>query len=162
MINMNDAQLIQSMKGALDNLTDDGQANLAADGGMLELEMKTGQAKFWPGRKMEVHPHPKLLLSGSKKHAIAKRLQLWVEPSVSRNGDLQNQSARDRLFSMIDDLVLDIREKELKLPEMIRFARVPAGFVFTMLQEDYREYLRLGGHPRWARPGAVVRGMGVR
>lgn len=159
---MNDAQLIQSMKGALDDLTDDGQDNLAAIGGMLELEMKTGQAKFWPGRKMEVHPHPKLFLSGSKRHPIAKRLQLWVKPSVSRYGDLQNQSARDRLFSMIDDLVLDIREKELKLPGMIRFARVPAGFVFVMPQDVYNEYLRLGGHPRSARSVAAARGMGGR
>jgi hypothetical protein len=161
MISLNNAQLIQSLKTALGDLTDDGLANLAALGGMLGIDLQTGQAKFWPGRKMEVHPHPKLLLGGSKNHPIAKRLQLWVAPAVSRSSDLENQSERDRLRAMVDNLVLDIRQKERVLPDMVKFAQVPAGHVFLMPQEVYNEYLRLGGHPRSTRPATVVQGMGV-
>ena len=109
---------------------------------------------------MEVHPHPKVVLSDGKQ-PVAKRLQLWVAPIVSENGDLRSQCSRGRIFEMVDEMVLDIRAKEQLLPEMVNCVQVPAGYVFVMPQEVYDEYLRVGGHPRSARPVVVLPGMGV-
>jgi hypothetical protein len=77
------------------------------------------------------------------------------------NENMSVEHVRARLLDLLNDLVLEIKAKERILPEMVLFARRPAGYMFVVPQALYEELLSLGVQPSMLRPTTFVPGGGV-
>ncbi|WP_076997845.1 hypothetical protein [Variovorax sp. KK3] len=77
---MNDQELSAAISVALSKLTSKKMGELCMKGGKLHLDCETGRAMLWPGMRMEVHPHPTVVLDPTAPIYQISGLAMWLPP----------------------------------------------------------------------------------
>lgn len=77
---MNDKNMAFAIAGAQAALTSTEVSVLCLQGGELELNLETAEAKLWPGGRMKAHPHPYVVLDPETSDCPISAIAMWLPP----------------------------------------------------------------------------------